>query len=73
MISVNFKQHTIRRFYVVKDGYDILGTYETAKQARRAHEKLGRGEILAACCESGSTPVYAPNMTAAMRKIQSKL
>ena len=73
MEPVEYKQYTIERYYVIKEGYEILGKYGTMKKARLAHVIFGRGEILAACAEEGAEPVYAPNMTAAMRKIKSIL
>ena len=79
MDPITYKQYTIDRWYAVRnpETHDVLGEYDTIKEARKNCPPYC--EVQAACAEridadgNLNPSVYAPNMTAAVRKIKSIL
>lgn len=78
MDPITYKQYTIDRWYAVRNAEGtVLGEYETMKEARKSCPPYC--DIEAACAEridadgNLNPAVYAPNMTAAVRKIKSIL
>lgn len=78
MEPITYKQYTIDRWYSVRNAEGtVLGEYETRKEARKNCPPYC--DIEAACAEridkdgNLNPAVYAPNMTAAVRKLKSIL
>lgn len=78
MDPITYKQYTIDRWYAVRNAEGtVLGEYETMKEARKNCPPYC--DVEAACAEridsdgNLNPAVYAPNMTAAVRKIKSIL
>lgn len=79
MDPITYKQHIIDRWYVVRRIEDrkIIGEYPTAKEAMKNCPSYC--DIEAACAEridkdgNLNPAVYAPYMTAAVRKLKSIL
>ena len=78
MDPITYKHYIIDRWYAVRNAEGtVLGEYETMKEARKNCPPYC--DIEAACAEridadgNLNPAVYAPNMTAAVRKIKSIL
>lgn len=78
MEPITYKQYIIDRWYAVRNAEGtVLGEYDTMKEARKNCPTYC--EVQAACAEridkdgNLNPAVYAPNMTAAVRKIKSIL
>lgn len=78
MEPITYKQYIIDRWYAVRNAEGtVLGEYETVKEARKNCPPYC--DIEAACAEridadgNLNPAVYAPNMTAAVRKLKSIL
>lgn len=79
MDPITYKQYTIDRWYVVRNTMtkDIIDEYPTAKEAIKHCPCYC--DVEAACAEridadgKLNPAVYAPNMTAAVRKLKSIL
>lgn len=82
MDSITYKQYTIDRWYIIvpnNTSSALYGEYPTMKAAKKALKQYPNCHIEAACAEridkdgNLNPAVYAPNMTAAVRKIKSIL